>query len=474
MKTEIRVRNERDQTDRHGGGAGSGFDLMTRPGVAAIVRATHFPLAVQWPLLLVFLALIVAGWGLFTPQGVNDKLYARSNFVTLVIWGIWWPLMVWGAFWLGRAWCLVCPLELVNDLGERAALRTGRSARSLPRSLAGGAIILLLYFSIQMLIPGAALHRTPAYTAWFLIGLVTLALVVGYVWRHRAFCRGFCPVGLLLGTYGRGGMLAVRPAGDRPAGAPPGPDVRSCPSLLHPSRLSDNADCLACTQCFKQAPAGSMRLLLRRPFAKADTREPLASWPITGFVMVASGFVISELCSEWAAAKKVFLVVPKWVAAQTGWPAGAGWIEGVWTLLVVPVLLWLVLGGLLRVAGEKAPLSELWRRLALPVAVVVAAGHLSKGFAKLISWVQFLPGAMRDPAGVQTARAITQKTMPAPAPLFGVQVASWLGLALVALALLLAVREYRLARGEAPGARRGVWPLGALAAGFAFVIAGWR
>ncbi|MBI5689166.1 MAG: hypothetical protein HZC55_03650 [Verrucomicrobia bacterium] len=428
----------------------------------------------QWPLLVLFLSFIVVGWGLLPPAGVNDKLYARSNLVTLVVWGIWWPLMVWGAFWLGRAWCLVCPLELVNNLGERAASRTGRSAPSLPRHLAGGAVILVLYFGLQMLVPGAGLHRTPAYTAWFLLGLVTLALTVGFVWRDRAFCRGFCPVGLLLGTYGRGGMVAVRPAPHQPAGAPAGPDVRSCPSLLHPSRLSDNADCLVCTHCFKQAPAGSMRLLLRRPFSATDQRESLASWPVTGFVMVASGFVSSELCSEWAAAKKVYLAAPKWATAQAGWQAGAGWIEGVWTLLVVPGLIWLVLGGILRLAGEKAPLPELWRRIALPVAVVVAAGHLSKGLAKLISWVQFLPGAISDPAGRETARAITHHKVTAPAPVLSVQTASWAGVALVALALIVAVREYRLARPEAPGIQRGAWPLATLAGGYGFVIAGWN
>ncbi len=40
--------------------------------------------------------------------------------------------------------------------------------------------------------------------------LLGTAAIVEFVFKDCAFCRGFCPVGLLLGTYGRGGMLAIR------------------------------------------------------------------------------------------------------------------------------------------------------------------------------------------------------------------------------------------------------------------------
>jgi hypothetical protein len=455
-------------------GTGWAVDLLGFRPLRGVVRWPGFPRAIQWLMLAAFVALILLAWGQGTPAGVNDKLFARSNLVTLIVWGLWWPAMVWLAFWFGRAWCMVCPLELVGDLGERTARAIGWRQGEVPRWMAGGSLILALFVALQLLVPGVHLHRVPAYTAWMLAGLLALALGAGLVYRHRAFCRGVCPVGLLLGTYGRGGMLAVRPAPAVAAGRAPGPDARACPSLLNPSRLESSADCLLCTHCFKESAPGAMRLELRRPYSPTDFRPLLAPWPVTGFVMVASGFVVSELCSEWAAAKNVFLAVPQWVTAQLGWPAGAGWVEGVWTVFVVPAVLWLVLALAWRLAGERGSWSDLWRRLALPVAIVVAAGHMSKGLAKFVSWLPFLPGAWRDPAGLETARAITAKTLRSPPSLVGLGLVGWISLGLVILALLVATREHVLTRRGAPGAMRVVWPLGTLAAGFLAILAGWR
>lgn len=450
-----------------------GFDLMQVGPVRKLVLWAGFPNSIQWVMLVVLIALSVVSWNDLTPVGVGDKLYAKTHLGTLVVWGLWWPAMIWTAVVFGRAWCAVCPLELVGSLGERTIRATGRRGLPLPRWLAAGAGVLALYVLLQLLVAGLHLHRVPAYTSYYLIGLIALAMTVGIIFRDRAFCRGFCPVGLLLGTYGRGGILAVRPGLITGGEAGAGPNARACPSLLNPSRLDTNADCLGCVHCFKVAPPGSMRLLLRRPFAAADVRESLASWPVTGFVMVASGFVISELCSEWPAAKKIFVSPPQWVTAQLGWPAGGGWIEGLWTLVVVPAVVWLILAAALRISGERAALPRLWQQLALPVAVLVAAGHMSKGLAKFVSWIPFLPGAWRDPAGVETARAITDKTMPVPAAWLTLSAVSWMGLTLSVVALFVAIREYRLARAGEPGAGRGAWPLGMLAATFVVLIAGW-
>jgi len=343
----------------------------------------------------------------------------------------------------------------------------GVRQRVLGRWIVAGTIIVVLYALLQLLVATAQLHRTPAYTAWFLVGLLVLAVVTGLLWKDRAFCRGFCPVGLLLGIYGRGGMLAVRAgAGSKCA--------RSCPSLLNPPKLNSNRDCLVCGQCIKSCEPDNMRLLLRPPFSKSDAREPIANWPVTLFVMLVSGFVAWELCTEWKKAEVVFLATPQWLIEQTAATgAAAGFLKGAWALLVVPGFVWLALASLLRLLGERRSIGETFRVMALPMAVVVAAGHLSKGLAKFVSWLPFLPDALRDPAGGATAQAITAKTLATPAALLASTTVSAICLALIVAAFFFAVREHRLAHPDKPLRLRAVLPVAVVALAFAGVIAGW-
>lgn len=462
-------------------GPGPGVNLLHIGVIRRVVRWPAFPYALQALVLAAYLGLAWYGWGRLAPEGVPPKLYAQTNLVNLLIWGLWWPAMIWLTVLLGRVWCAVCPLELVAGRAEGWARRAGISGRPLPPWLRQGWVMLALFAFIQMLVPGIQIHRVPAYTAVFMFGLLGLAAVVGVLWRDRAFCRGFCPVGLLLRVYGRGGMLAVRPAGDAPPQACPAPEVslaqasgqgaRSpCPSLLNPARLDRSNDCLLCCTCIKAMPPGTMGLYLRRPFAQADARPPLAPWPVTLFVILVSGFVVSELCSEWPAAQAVFKWVPHHLAAAAGLAPWAGWIEGLWTLGVVPAVLWSVLAAVTIAVGAASRMTEALQRLALPLAVLVAAGHMSKALAKGTSWAGYLPSALADPSGVSTALAVHHKTL-AVHPLVPMPVVSAAALALVILGALLALREFSLAGVERPW--RFAVPAGILGGFFAFLVAGW-
>ena len=459
-----------------------GYDLLRFRPIKAFVRWWGFPYVFQATLLAFFVLMAVFAWGVYPPEGINNKLFAKSNLVTLLVWGLWWPAMVWTAVLLGRVWCAVCPLELVSNITERFGRASGVKQRILGRWLRSGARIVGLYALIQILVAGASLHRTPAYTSFFLWGLLGTAALTGFFFRDRAFCRGFCPVGLLLGTYGRGAMLAMRPASGERCAACTGKDcvracnrnkadARSCPSLLNPARLKSNADCLVCGQCVKVCEPDNMGLFLRRPFHSADAREAIASWPVTLFVMLVSGFVISELLSEWKAAQAVFLWMPEEVASLLGATQYAGWIEGIWTLCVVPSIVWAVLGGLVVLVRGASGLVEAWRRLAIPLAVVIAFAHMCKGLAKVVSWVGFLPLAASDPVGAVTAQAITAKALPQPASLLPMIVVSLLAMVLVITAAYFAVRELRLAQGEMH--RRYRLPVLVLASCFLFIVFGW-
>ena len=388
----VPVQHSRDIEDSHVSAteempSPQGFDLLKIRWIRSSIRSPLFPYVFQVAMLAVFVFLAIFSWQTYPPTGISDKLFAKSNLVSLLVWGLWWPAMVWAAVLFGRVWCAVCPLELVANVTERLGRVLGIKQRILGKWLRSGLLIVGLFAAIQMLVPSIHLHRIPAYTSMFLWGLLATAAFVGFLFKDRAFCRGFCPVGLLLSTYGRGAMLAVRPTTAKTCADCDGKDCvracnrtkldnRSCPSLLNPAKLNANTDCLVCGQCIKVCQPENMGLFVRRPFSSLDARESIASWPVTLFVMLVSGFVISELCSEWSSAQVVFQTVPKAVAVWSGLTAQAGWIEGIWTLLVVPSIVWSLLGVLVIALRGAANLSEAWRRLALPLAVVIGAGHL--------------------------------------------------------------------------------------------------
>jgi len=460
-----------------------GFNLLRLSPVRWIALSPLFPYIFQATILGLFVGLAILSWGRFAPEGVPAKQFAQTNLITLLIWGLWWPAMVWVAVVFGRAWCAVCPLELFSNVTERLGRRLGVRQQALGRWLRSGLLIVGLYALIQMLIAGIELHRVPAYTSIFLWSLLAGAAFTGLFLKDRAFCRGFCPVGLLLSTYGRGGMLAVRSCREGACEGCAGKacrhrdnrnrlDARSCPSLLNPTTLSTNADCLVCLQCAKACPSSNMGLFLRRPFPVADTREVLASWPVTLFVMVVSGYVGYELCSEWKAAQAVFLWVPEKAAALLSLTGVVGWIRGLWAVVVFPLVLWTLLAVPVLLLRGASGLGEAWRRLALPMAVVLAAGHMAKGLAKFAQWAGYFPLAYEDHTGVQTAQAIVAGTMAKPGPLLSKAVISTVCLVLLALMAYFALRESRLADPATHRSRAVSLLLAVLAS--AVLIFGWR
>ena len=321
----------------------NGINLLAFGPLRRFVTWAGFPFVFQMLTLGALLSLAVFGWGQMTPQGVPDKLYAKANLVNLVVWGLFWPGIVWATVLLGRVWCTICPLELVSNVFERIGRGLGIAQRSIPAWLRAGWLMVVLYGVLQMCVAGLHLHRVPGYTSVFLWGMLATAAATGLVLRDRAYCRGICPVAPLLRVYGRGGMIAARAAGPSACQSCDGKtcasaayrsklDARSCPTLLNPATLDNSEDCLLCGQCMKNCEPRNMQLLLRRPFPPEDARVPLTNWPVTLFIVLVSGFVFSEVTSEWAAAKSVFLAPAEWASKALGAPSLAGWVEGIWTV----------------------------------------------------------------------------------------------------------------------------------------------
>ncbi len=458
-----------------------GIDLLKFKPIRQLINWSGFPYVFQGAMLAVFVYLAVTGWSMQVPEAVNGKLYAKTNLVNLMIWGLWWPMMIWATVLFGRLWCMVCPMELVSNATERLGRFFGVRQAILHSWLRSGYLVLLLYLAIQLLVAGFQIHRVPFYTSLFLWGMLALAALSGFLLKDRAFCRGFCPVALLLSAYGRGGMLAVRAEGDEKCQSCTGKDCvrscnrsqldsRSCPTLLNPPKLNSNRDCLVCGQCLKACQPDNMKLLLRRPFDPSDTREPLASWPTTLFIMLASGFVTYELSTEWSKAAEVFLWLPNAITQSFELEPLAGWVKGFWMLLVYPAILWVLMGGIVKCMTPKMSIANIWRRIALPFAVIVAAGHMTKALAKFTSWIGYLPYALKEPSGTQTVQQFTDKVIGSPSPIVSLTFISITGLALMVLGTFYAWKE--LGYVDPPTHRYFAAPMLVVASLWSFIIFG--
>jgi len=448
----------------------------------ALVGARWFPLALQIGALLVVGALVVNGVGLgLDMDGATLKTFRKTNLTTLVVWGLWWPGMIAVVLAFGRAWCTVCPMELVNRLADALARKVGWPRARLGALLRGGWMIVLLYLVLQLGVVGFAVHRVPHHSAVLLLTLLGGALLTGLVFRHpRSFCRAFCPANALLSVYGRHTPVqldAIDPTVCERCVTREcvddarryGLDRRSCPSLLLPFRRQASDGCVLCLQCAKVCPHDNIGLGLLTEEAQRRRKGLLRPFEAV-FVMIALGFVAHKVIGEVKWLDALFHVVPERLAAATpGVPFG--WYEALWFLVLFPTAVWAVIAGVAYLAGHRTGLRSLLLAAATGAAPVVAVAHLAKAAAKLASWVAFLPLALRDPRGLDTLGRLADGSLAAPARLAGLTVIGW---AMLALVLLVAWRAIGLARQVPPDSKRAAAiGLSAAAALFGGVMVVW-
>ncbi|MBI5501436.1 MAG: hypothetical protein HY907_14420 [Deltaproteobacteria bacterium] len=406
------------------------FDLLGWAPVRTVVRWIGFPLLLQAVTLAA--AFWLAGNGLGVGVGASDAdllVLRRTNLTTLLVWGLWWPGMILGALLLGRVWCTVCPLELVQRLTDVAARRVGWPRLPLGRVLGAGWLAVLGYVVLQVLVAGLSLHRSPHLTALMILAVLGLAVLSGLLFRHpRSFCRAFCPAAPLLSVYGRYTALqldTLDPAvcescGTRDCVAPerlPRLDRRGCPSRIAPFARQPSDGCVLCLQCAKTCPKRNLGWGAVPQDAPVRGRALLR--PVeAAFVAIATGFVAHEAIGEVRWLDDHFHALPARLGTLV--PAvGFGWIEALWFLALFPAALWCVVVTAGRIAGDRSGLRGLLLAAATGAAPVVAVAHAAKAAVKLAAWAGFVPLALDDPQGVQTLQRLARHAQLAPVPLLG-------------------------------------------------------
>lgn len=379
-----------------------------------LAASRFYPRAARIFALIVFLLLIAGGFMVPHVSAAMTGTLRNTNLAALIVWSLWWPLVIASAVVLGRVWCQVCPMEMVNT----AFSRIGRKRR-VPRFLASGWGTALFYIlALLIFIRTFWAHRYPERMSAFFLFLLLSAVVAGLLYEKRAFCTYLCPVGRILGLYACGAVLEWRVRDTRACAVcrtkeclgGPGDPAATCPSGLVPSALADNRECLVCTECRKPCPPGHFRLSLRRPLADFFSGLRLRTVDLV-LLLPVFGLVLWELGEEWRPARKVLEAGPAAVNAALGFSGEAGqFVQAVILFILYPALLFLIPAAAVRMTARSS-LLETARAFGLLILPLAAVGHLVKACIRIASRLPYYGPAFRDPAGLETARAITAGTL---------------------------------------------------------------
>jgi hypothetical protein len=301
----------------------------------------------RWPQFLVggaalglLLTVILVGW-------FGGQVGSRNAAIT-VVWIGWWGALVLLLLPLaGRGWCSICPLPLPGEWTQRQALvgvnprALGGRGRPWPRGLRNlwlqnAAFLALGLFSVPIL-------TIPAASAWALVLLLLLGLVVGALFERRAFCRYVCPLGGFIGLYSLAAPLSLRvidrevcrehPSKECVRGSSSG---YGCPWMVYPATLQRNSDCGLCLECLRTCPLDNVGLFMHKPVLPPAPRgrPPLRPDEVAkSFILVGAGLsYMAVFLGPWQGLKAA--------AAQVGSRAWALYALGflLLNLLLLPGL----------------------------------------------------------------------------------------------------------------------------------------
>ena len=251
------------------------------PGLGRFLKWRHSRTALQIPLLLVSVVMIL--------QGLFGPALAPKNLASVLTWIHFRGALVLILLCAGNFFCLACPFMLVRN----AARRFFKPWMNWPRALRNKWPSVALFVAILFVYELFDLWNSPWWTACLIVGYFVAALVVDGVFKHATFCKFVCPIGqfnFVASTVSPlevkvreqgvcvtcGTKDCIRGRRDRPAS----PDFvvlqRGCELALFQPLKAGNMDCTFCLDCVHACPHDNVGVLSRVPAAELMT-DPMRS-----------------------------------------------------------------------------------------------------------------------------------------------------------------------------------------------------
>ncbi|QKG79254.1 4Fe-4S binding protein [Tenuifilum thalassicum] len=387
-----------------------------------LLDKNYFPIVLKYFSLAALVMLVVLGFSASSSDPVFLKQLRNTNLGNLIVWSYWWPAIIILAIFFGRVWCMVCPVELITTAFSKIGLKRKR-----PRWLLSGWIITVFYLLILFVgIQVFAIHRNPTFMALYLLTIVAISVLVGAIFEKNTFCRYVCPVGYLLGLYSKLSFLGWRVKDKGICDSCTDKscisknyqynlNVKSCGVDLYPANISDNSNCILCGGCLKACSRYQTQKNVNRPnpqltytgFANDLFKLKPLKLPEMVFVLVISGFVISEIWSEWKVTDSILNFLPHLLLKHLALsPTANGLFSGIILFGLIPLLIWYLPYLIAKISGFTLKLKNYLLNYGLAFIPIIASAHLSKAILKTTSRLPYFKYLSSDITGKITANQI--------------------------------------------------------------------
>ena len=405
------------------------YDLLDNGSIRSIFKNRKTQFLLQLPAILLLVLVVFAGF--FGIQNSN------KNIATISIWVIWWSLLIISLALFGRAWCLMCPFGAIGDLVQRQTFYkkvndTFSLNRKWPAKLKNLSMAAVFFLVITWADIQFNLVNSPLNTAYFIVALLGLIVIISIIFERRSFCRYACPVTGLIGLYSMFAPFELRAKEKETcktckekyciSGSENG---YACPVFEYPGTMDKNTHCVLCTECVKTCHFDEPNII--RSFSTGSSNRNNISFNIRSFAGVL--FTLTKTRMDEAlfilmllgvTIFQTLVMIRPWagfardIMAYTGASYDSVRFILFITAAVFPILIYSIAIGASKLLYLKMNFKDLFTGYAYSIIPMGLMMHLSHNLRHLLEEGTGIIPVLSDPFGFGWNLFGTSGYMPAP------------------------------------------------------------
>jgi polyferredoxin len=387
------------------------YDLLQQEATFFKNRKTQF--LFQLPAVLFFILVVIAGF--FGIQNSNKSL------TTISIWVIWWSLLIISLALVGRVWCFMCPFGAIGDWVQRRTFYkkvddTFSLNRKFPARIRNLSLAAMLFLVITWADFQFNLVNSPLLTAYFIVALLGLAVILSIIFERRSFCRYACPITGLIGLYSMFAPIELRAKDKETCKACKEKYCISgnekgypCPVFEYPGTMEKNTHCILCTECVKTCHRTNISLNFRS-FAGDFLNLTKTRMDESLFILMLLGVTTFQT---------LIMIRPWAVFTRDLMTYGGASYDTVRFFLfitsaVIPILIYLIVIAISKLLNPKTSFKDLFTGYAYSIIPLGLLMHLSHNLRHLLEEGTGIIPVLSDPFGFGWDIFGTSGNMPAP------------------------------------------------------------